>query len=157
MIAKAANWNPDTRIYLISMLILFLVPGIIVFRTTHLESNHGAAGFTAWIVILLMLLGLYHHVYDCLLLVVPWVGVTFFGSKTLPELSPGRRFVLTFLTAVPAGNYLSTLAAKDRLGFEPLGVAWQSLTAINGICLTIALVILLLEAGRLQKSSVPAH
>ncbi len=157
MIAKAANWNPDTRIYLIAMLILFLVPGVIIFRTTNLESNHGAAGFTAWIVILLMLLGLYHHVYDCLLLVVPWVGITFFGTKTLPELATRSRYILALLTAVPAGNYLSTLAAKDRLGFESQGLAWQSLTMINGICLTIALVILLIEAGRLRTSSVQSH
>lgn len=156
MFAKTINWNPATKIYLIAMFFLMIIPGLAVARATHLESNTGGCGLTAWIVVLSMLVCLYHHSYDCLLLVAPWIGVTFFGRQTLPELGSFARRTIALLTAIPAGNYLSTQTARDRLGFEQLDIGWQAITMINGTCLLIALAILIYHAFKLPKQAIGA-
>lgn len=151
MFAKVMDWNPDAKVYLVGMFFLLIVPGLAIAKTTNVESNSGACGLTGWIVMLSMLIGLYHHSYDCLLLVAPWIGITFFGKQTLPELGSFSRWTISLLTAVPAGNYLSTQTARDKLGFEQLDFAWQAITMINGICLLIALLILLYHAFKISQ------
>ena len=153
MFAKVINWNPDTKINILAMFFLTIVPGLAVAKAVKSESNSGACGLTGWIVCLSMLVCLYHHSYDCLLLVAPWIGVTFFGSRTLPEIGRWARIALSVLTAVPAANYLSTQSARDKLGFEQLDFAWQSITMINGGCLIVALGILMYYAFTLRPSS----
>jgi hypothetical protein len=47
------------------------------------------------------------------------------------------------LLMVPMLNYVSTRAVRERLGFEQLDFTWQAITMVNGICLTVALVIMI--------------
>jgi hypothetical protein len=93
---------------------------------------------------LAILLSVYHHSYDSLLLVVPWAGVTFFGC--LKELAIPWRVLVSILVAVPAANYVSTQSARDALELDQHSMTWTVLTLINGFCLLFALCILLVAA-----------
>ena len=160
LVCKLAGWNPGGKMYLAAMFALLMLPGFVIFRVVETESHSGATGLSGWIVMLSMLVGLYHQSYDCILLVVPWVGITFFGDQTLPEVSKPIRFLISLLVAIPAVNYLSTKSAFDKLGIEPLTPLWQSITMINGICLIVALLILLFAAwprrGTLHEPPAPS-
>ena len=146
MYAKLANKNPGDFMYLISMVIGSLLVGPIMYRLAPNEHNHGATGLTACILILAILVGIYHHSYDCLLLTVPTIGLLFYGNSTFREVPAIWRNSAGVLCAVPAFNYLSTLTVMSRLGLERLSFAWQAVTLINGVCLTLALLILVCVA-----------
>ena len=142
------DWVPRDGVYLGCMFVLVTLVGVGMNRIVAIESNQGATGPSALIVVLTVLLSIYHHSYDCLLLAVPAIGLIFFGPTTLKEIPPRIRLVLAFLIAVPAVNYLSTKMVLEFLAFEPLGVTWQAITMINGVCLFFALGILLVASAR---------
>lgn len=144
MYAKVVNWVPGDAIYLLSMIVLSMIVGPFIYRYAPHESNQGATGLTAFICFLSILVGIYHHSYDCLLLVVPVVGLLFYGNQTLGDVPVIWRNIVAVLCVVPAVNYLSTMMVMDRLGLEKLSFAWQAVTMINGICMTLALLILVL-------------
>jgi hypothetical protein len=156
MASKIMNWNPRSVVNLAAMFVVLAIPGWVLWRSASRTANPGATGLSAFIIVLSMLLGIYSHAYDCLLLVVPWIGAAFYGRQTLPELRDRERLAVVLLTAVPAANYLSTLSARSLLGLEASGLAWQFITLINGLCLLVALLILLVHALRLQSHS-PAN
>ena len=89
-----------------------------------------------------VLLSIHHHSYDCLLLVVPWIGLTFFGDTVAPGLRDRARWSVVLLTSVPAANYFSTISFQEKFGLAKDGLAWQIITQINGVCMLIALIIL---------------
>jgi hypothetical protein len=153
MAAKVANWIPADRDYLTAMLVFLIVPAVLINQITDRESNHGAAGLTSCIALLTMLVGIYHHSYDCLLIVVPWVGFAFCRSQMLPEASNRIKILLALLLTGPLLNYLSTHTARDKLGFEQSDTIWQMITMINGVCLMLALVILLGHAYHLAVAN----
>ena len=155
MVSKAMAWKPGNHIYLIGMLVMMIVPGIAIYRTSRIESNTGATGISAMILCLAMLVTIYHHSYDCLLVTVMWVGVTFFGRQVCPELKPFERFALTGLLGIPALNYLATLRVREALGADNQSVVWNVVTSINGVCLLIALLILVLAAFRMKPHAEP--
>ena len=142
MYAKVVNSVPSDTMYLISMVVLSLVIGPIIYRFTPHESNRGATGLTAFVSVLAILVGIYHHSYDCLLMVVPAIGVLCYGSLTLKEVPVFWRNVVALMCVVPAINYVSTLSVMNLLGLERHSFSWQTVTMINGICLTVALVVL---------------
>ena len=151
MYAKVVNWVPDDKIYLAGMLVVVSIVGVVLWRATSHETNCGATGLTAFIAILTLLLSLYHHSYDCLLLTVPLIGVLFFGSTTLPEISTSSRWSVAMLTAVPIVNFASTKSAMELMDLEQLSFWWQAITLINGMCLLAALVILIIHAIQLKQ------
>ncbi len=146
MVAKVRDWVPGDGVYLGAMVLLLIVPAVVIWRTRPFESNVGATGLTAWIAALSLLLSIYHHSYDCLLLVVPWVGATFYGPLALPEIRPWIRWAVALLTAVPAGNYLSTISFRNLMDWDSGNAAWQAITMLNAICLAIAWGLLLASA-----------
>lgn len=149
MVAKVMNSAPNDKVYLAVMVVLLVIPGIAVYRLSGFERQ-GAASLSGAIISVSVLLSIYHHSYDCLLLVVPWAGLAFFGC--MKEMRVWERSALVVLLATVAGNYLSTQTARNRLGLDQLDPAWQAITLINGICLLIALVILLTAAFRIAPS-----
>jgi hypothetical protein len=146
MFAKTINWIPDDKAYLAGMLALLVVPCILIRQITDREVETGADGLTASIAVITILIVIYHHSYDCLLIVVPWVGFTFCQSRVLPGMSMPWKTMLAILLSVPLLNYLSTQSARNILGFDQLDSAWQLITMINGLCLFAALLILLAYA-----------
>ena len=148
MIAKLASWNPGNRVYLLAMLVLLIPPGLAIRKASLHEVNSSATGLSAFIGILALLVTLYHHSYDCLLFAVPWLALVLFGNLTLPSLSRWQRGAVGFLLLMPMINYASTLAFRNLLKLDQYSLQWQSITLINGVCLTAAMLILMWAAWR---------
>ena len=146
MFAKAIDWIPDDRAYLVGMLALLVMPCLAIHQITDRETDTGATSLTGCIAMVTILIVIYHHSYDCLLIVVPWIGLTFFQSKVLPEMTMRWKTVLALLLTVPLLNYASTLSFRDKFGFDQHQSLWQLITMINGICLAAVLLILLAQA-----------
>ncbi len=145
MYAKVIDWVPDDKTYLMAMMLMIPAVGAFILPIASREKNPGATGLSALITSLALLLSLYHHSYDCLILAVPAIGVLFFGETTLPEVPRFWRWTVAGLVAVPAVNYASTKSIMDLFGLEPLSWNWQAVTLINGVCLLLALLILMLS------------
>jgi len=148
MYAKVVDWVPGDGVYLLTMLVCVSVVGFFLWRISKTETNVGATGVSATIVILTTLLSIYHHAYDCLLLAVPAISLLFFGHETVKEVSPKFRWIVGSLVSVPAVNYLSTKSIMDAASLEPLSIGWQAVTMINGVSMLIALIILVVAALR---------
>jgi uncharacterized membrane protein YphA (DoxX/SURF4 family) len=103
------------------------------------------------LIALSMLLAIHHHSYDCLLLAVPWIGLTLFGETVAASTGVRTRWLAVVLTAVPAVNYLSTISFQEKFDLDRNGLAWQVITQINGVCLLLALVILATGMGRRRQ------
>ncbi len=157
MAAKAVNWIPDDKAYLGCMLLLLVGPCVVIYRVAESEFDDGILGLTSQIALLTILLSIYHHSYDCLLIVVPWVGYVFFGDRVLPETSRRTKWFLGLLLSVPLLNYLSTKTGREILKFDQLDLGWQLITVINGMCLLIALMILMTIAYQSLAKKVQAQ
>ena len=156
MFAKVIDWNPDKTVYLAAMVVLLIPPGLIIRRIAIDEENSSATGLSAFIGVLALLVSLYHHSYDCLLFTVPWLAMVLFGKQTLSSLSRVQRWSIGVLLFVPAINYASTLAFRNLMKLEQYSFTWQSITMINGICLTLSLLILMYAAQRTASRSTQA-
>lgn len=153
MFAKAIDWIPDNKVYLGCMLVLLIPPGVVIRRAVDLEKNKGAMGLTALISMLALLVTLYHHSYDCMLVVPSVLSLLLFGHETMVEVPKRARQIVIALLLVPPVNYLSTLSFRDKLGLDQYSFTWQSITMINGFCLTISLLILMHYAWRLAEKN----
>ncbi len=151
MAAKILRANPGDLICLTAMLGLLVAPGFALSRIGGKSLRYGASGLSGMIICLSVLLSIYHQSYDSLILIVPWVGFTFYGHRVVPELSSVQRWSVSVLTAVPAVNYVSSLTFRERLGLDPTGRLWQLITLVNCVCLAIALGILMWAAFRVSR------
>ena len=70
------------------------------------------------------------------------------------EVPKVARWIVTVLLLVPPVNYLSTLSFRDKLGLEQYSFVWQSITMINGFCLTISLFVLMYYAWKISKPRI---
>ena len=148
MFAKAIDWNPSKFVYLIAMVALLIPPGLVIRKIALTENNPSATGLSAFIGILALLVAIYHHSYDCLLFTVPWLAMVFFGRQTLSYVPRWQQITIGLLLLVPMINYVATLAGRNFLKLEQYGFAWQSITMVNGVCLTLSLLILMYSAVR---------
>jgi hypothetical protein len=154
VVSKLMALKPDNKIYLATMLLLLVVPGIAVWRNTDSESNPGATGLTGMIACVAILITIYHHSYDCLLIAVPWIALTFFGKRVCPELTSFQRWTVSVLLGITAINYASTLRFREVLDLENQPVVWNVITSTNGVCLLVALVILIVAAFEPSQTEV---
>ena len=154
VVSKVMGWKPNDLVYLGSMLIMLAVPGWVIFKASPHEQNRGATGLTATIACLTILVSIYHHSYDSLLIAVPWMGIAFFRSVSPSAMPEWARRVLAVLLATPLANYLSTRIFQQKTGLEPQGWIWEVLTSVNGGCLLLALVLAVWCATRCSNDPV---
>ena len=140
MVSKVMHWKPNDFVYFGSMLFMLAVPGWMIFKVSPYEQNRGATGLTATIACLAILVSIYHHAYDSLLVVVPWIGITFFRSIDRVEVPEWCRLALAVLLSVPLANYLSTRVFQQKMGLDPQSGLWEAITSVNGVSLLLALV-----------------
>ncbi|MEM9411141.1 MAG: glycosyltransferase family 87 protein [Planctomycetota bacterium] len=151
MSAKILKSVPDDLIYLTFMTVFVGLIGFLLLNNDQKESGTGAAGISGMIGTIAILLSIYHHSYDCLLVVVPMSSLLFYSRATLP-FTPRLLGISTgILVAVPMFNYLSTKSAMETIGLQPLSFAWQITTLINGICLLSAMTLLIIELLRIKR------
>ncbi len=155
VVAKIMHWNPGNRDYLVAMLVLLIPSCISIWRASDRESNSGGTGLTALIACLSILLSIYHHTYDCLLVAVPWIGMMFFGNQVCPEIPASRRRQIAILLTIPAVNYISTYKIRGWLELDNRAIAWDLVTSINGVSLLLALMLTLAAAWELGSRAIP--
>ncbi|MEM9941364.1 MAG: glycosyltransferase family 87 protein [Planctomycetota bacterium] len=144
MVAKFANWIPGDEVYLLGMLVLIAIPCYLIW-TLPQPSNQSVLGCTStWILLLSMLVTIYHHSYDCLLIFGPWVGVVFFPGKVAPELRDWQKNTLAFLWSIPLFNYVSTKSVLSMMGLTQANIAWQGIAASNSVALCVSLSLLMI-------------
>ena len=141
MVSKVIGWKPNDFVYFGSMLLMLAVPGWAIFKASHFEQNRGATGLTATIACLTILVSIYHHAYDSLLVVVPWIGIAFFRTIDRVEMPEWCRRTLAVLLAVPLANYFSTRVFQQKTGLDPQAGLWETITSVNGVSLLMALVL----------------
>ena len=146
MVAKTMHRNPGTMEYLAVMMVLIVVPCLALWRYSKQEIENadldsGAGGLTALIAVLAMLVTIYHHSYDCLIVAVAMVALLLQGPRLLKTVPRFVSICIGFLLAIPMLNYSSTRTIRDRFEFENVDAAWQVITMVNGICLTLALLV----------------
>ena len=153
VIAKIIDWKPDNKTYLAFMVVLLIIPCWAIWNAAEYESNSGMTGLTGILASVAILVTIYHHSYDCLLVAIPWVGLTFFGKLVCPELKSIERWALSVLLGITAINYASTLKVRSLLSLENQSAIWNVITAVNGVCLFAALIILIVASFRLGRTN----
>ena len=146
MVAKVMHRIPGTGEYLGVMLLLLIVPCVALWRATSNDGeddgvDHGAGGLTALIVVLAMLVSIYHHSYDCLLVAVVFISALLQAKQMMPSMPRLNSIIVGFLLAFPMVNFVSTRSGREGLGFEQSDSVWQLITMANGACLLLALLI----------------
>lgn len=146
MAAKIMQRAPGTAEYLMTMMALLVVPCLTLWKVSAKEiqsasnSIRGAGGLSALIVVLSLLVTIYHHSYDCVVMAVS-VCALLLGSQALFGWSRLKSTFVGALLLLPMLNYASTHAIKNLLGFEQSDMLWQLITLINGMCLAVALLL----------------
>ena len=148
IVAKVMHRVPSSVEYLVVMLVLLVIPCLAIWRASiqEVERNgveKGAGSLTAVIVVLALLVTIYHHSYDCLITSVAMVSLLLQGSQLKTSIPRFASIGIGVLLMVPMGNYASTRAFRDKLGFDQLDSAWQFTTMSNGICLAFALLVVI--------------
>lgn len=131
----------------------FLVPrstpvGMLIWRVRDRETNQESFGLTATITCLALLVAIYHHSYDGVLLLPIWLALMLGGRAVFGWLRSWERFALIGLLAVPVVNYVATLRFRELLQIGNHSAVWNAITSANGVCLVCALVLLLLVSLR---------
>lgn len=157
MLAKFLDWVPDDKSYLLGMLGFLSIPGFALFIGSKYEKNQGATSLSAYIVLIAMAVSIYHQVYDCLLIAVPWVGLLLFREKAKIPLGRFEGIAISVIAAVPLFNYVSTISIRNLLKLEQHSLLWQSITVVNGTCLLVVLFWICLRFVQTAGKSIEAE
>lgn len=143
IVSKWFGWRPHDSSTLTVMLGLLALPCALLWKLTHSDArrfDQGAAGIVGLVCILSMLLCVYHHFYDAIILIVPSLAMVFTPKSDWKRIGRIHRYVIVGLINVPLLNYFSARMVIGFSGLEPLMPAHVWITSINTVCLTIALL-----------------
>lgn len=157
LLAVVAKWTgsvPGDLTHVFVMGGLLLPPMILLFHRARRGIDDGVAGLTGALIVTAMLVSLYHQSYDALLMVAPAVGLVAGLLPRWSSLGPVKRLVLASIMLIPAYNYLSTRMFLNRL--SPSVDMVHVLTSVNGVVLTILLVILCFLAYEKDHTGTPS-
>ena len=152
VLAKINQLKPSGMQYLVAMLITLIPIGLSIWRVRDKETNQESFGLTASIICLALLVSIYHHSYDAMLILPVWLALLMGGKPMFSWLYNWERWALFGLLTVPVVNYAATLRFREHFQIDNLSVAWNVLTSVNGVCLIVALLILLLVSLRKQPT-----
>ena len=152
VIAKINQLNPSGIQYLVAMLIMLLPIGASIWRVCDQETNQESFGLTATITCLALLVSIYHHSYDALLVLPVWLALLMGGQPLFHWLRNWERWALFGLLTIPVVNYAATLRFRELFQIDNLSITWNVLTSLNGVCLIIALLILMVVSLRKQPA-----
>jgi hypothetical protein len=103
-------------------------------------------------VLLVMLIAIYHHAYDALLL-VPILLTAWLGLDVRWQRWPSwQRWIWCALIAIPLANYVATNSVIAA--WEISGTAWIAWTCLNGASLLVATVWLAVDLLRSEELRV---
>ena len=152
VLAKINQLKPSGMQYLVAMLITLIPIGLSIWRVRDKETNQESFGLTASIICLALLVSIYHHSYDAMLILPVWLALLMGGKPMFSWLYNWERWALFGLLTVPVVNYAATLRFRELFQIDNLSITWNVLTSLNGVCLIIALLILMVVSLRKQPA-----
>jgi len=165
--AIAAKWsetNPSEILQVVAMIPMIAIPAWALHRRRRSGDTEGTISLSGSIALLALLVTLYHHVYDALILIGP---IAILSTELLERLVGSHKAmkapasldgpsmlwrtwssfsILCFgiLISTPWWNYLSSEILLTRLPNVPL--LHRLLTSVNATALSVALVLLVMFA-----------
>jgi Glycosyltransferase family 87 len=140
MVAILAKWtktNPSELVQLGAMLPLMLLPAWALNKLRRRGDADGVTTLSGAIAATSLLVTLYHHVYDALLLPGPVVGVLLSGHETWQRISLKTKLILAILLTGSWWNYFSSEIILVRL--PDWNLLRQAIASANAIMLVVAL------------------
>ncbi len=144
IVAKWLNWNPGEIVYLLAMVPLITLPALALWKLSADGRAGTATDLSGLIACLAILVTVYHHYYDALILIPVIIALGCNTSAWRSEMSSTKRVIVFVLLAFMMMNYLSAQFVMER--FQLTGMPFQVVTSINGILLIVALGIAVWEA-----------
>jgi hypothetical protein len=139
LIARLLGHSPGIAVELAVSALLLGLGALLMRRMQDASSRGAAAGAVAGVGALVTLTGVYHLLYDLLLLVVP---VAWLIRQAMQRAESAPRTVFAFigvLLALPLANYAASERAASLLG--PTSVWWHAATAVNAAAPLIGLLL----------------
>ncbi len=155
LLSKSSGTSPSALTYLVTMVPILALPGWLLWNIGKKGYRHGASDASGLLIGLTILVAFYHSIYDCLILIPAWVGLTFYGSKVFGSWSHWQRCVVMVLTSVPAASYFASISSKNALQLTDNSRLWHVLTAVSSLALLTALMVTVgvLIGQRFQRSN----
>ncbi|QDS93463.1 hypothetical protein FF011L_22330 [Roseimaritima multifibrata] len=151
IIAKWTGHNPGALVHLWGMFAVLVIPCWVLLRRSAVGEDDGLTGVTGALVLVATLVSLYHQSYDALLVVAPLAGVVVGQSEFWTRLPAMYRWGIGLGLLIPLFNYLSTRMFIDRVNVSDRFI--QVVTSLNGVCLTLVLLMLCWSAIRYSYDS----
>ncbi len=155
LLALWARWNREAlgqSVELVTTGIMIAASCWILYRTNRVSKSTDAFG-PSWIfALLVMLIAIYHHAYDAIVLVPMFLAASSGQSEFWLRWSRFARWTWCGLIAVPLVNYAATNSFMSN--WEVSGLVWKVTTSLNGAALLAATVWLAFAMLRHQKNEI---
>lgn len=151
IVAKWTGSDPGDGAHLAAMGALLILPCMVLAWRRRWGMDDGIAGLSGTVLLTATLVSLYHQSYDALLLTAPIAGAAFGQQRSWRDVGLAWRWTMATLMLIPAFNYVSTQMFLSRVDVGPQ--THRLLTSINGLVLTVALLLACLLAWRQQRTS----
>ena len=149
VVAKIAVIKPSGFQYLAGMIAMLIPIGFFIFKLRGRENvGDDSESFTATSVIacLALLVSIYHHSYDALLVLPIWLALLI-GGRSVFKWLPGWQIHAVFvLLTVPIINYVATLRFRELFGIENQSAMWNAITSANGVSLLACMIVVIIAA-----------
>lgn len=149
VVAKIAAIKPSGLEYLVGMIAMLIPVGFFIFKLRGRETvGDDSESFTAtsMIACLALLVSIYHHSYDALLILPFWLTLLIGGRSVFKWLPDWRIHIVFLLLTVPVSNYVATLRFRELFAIENQSFLWNAITAANGVCLFVCLILVISAA-----------
>ena len=120
--------------------VLVLITSLVIWFHKSPTASKRSDGLVNALVCVTVIIAIYHHTYDTLILCVPWLAITVASNAEWKQLNKPTRYTLITLLTVPAVNFLSTNTVTSYL--VEGGNVRMLITSINGCCLLASWLIL---------------
>jgi hypothetical protein len=151
LIGKLTGKEPGALAQLAVFVACMFAAGFALWKIRDTPSGTGADSLSALIICTATLACSYHATYSALLIVGPWVALSFGRLRT--QVSPTVRAAIWLLLSIVAVNYVSTRLVITRFSIEePL---LMPLTMVNSVCITMALM-LAISSALVKRAPLPA-
>ena len=144
IIALWARWNqiaPDKNYELVATCLMLGASCLFLYCLNPLKMYWQTLGPKRVFALLVMLIAVYHHAYDALLLFPIFIAAAFGRDTFWQRWFQPARWAWCGLIAIPLVNYVATNSVIDK--WKISGLAWTILTNINGAVLLAATLVLL--------------
>ncbi len=140
LLSRVFQVELSTSTELVIATLMILVSSLVIWLRSRSQENFACDGITTTLVCVTLIVSIYHHTYDTVILLLPWLAILVGRHSDWQVIHPRVRWLLLTLLTVPFVNYLSTNMFTSRLASD--GTLRMIVTSVNGISLLVAWVVL---------------